>query len=270
MSNLPRTPPGCIKTNTMKRSRTEEGNSANGEPLSLNTAVEMLMKQFAETKTLIDNMRSEIHSKIDAVKTELDGKLNAVALDIQSLRVEYTAKFQTNSDALDTLNGKVNTVSSTVQNIENRNDLIINGIPYLKGEDLTVFFRAICKHLDIHGDAVPLVDIRRLKSGPLNDGDSSLVLVQFAMKNVRDDFYGAYLRKRELQLCHLGFDSTRRVYVNENLTLAVRKLKAAAIRLKKAGKLSSVYTKTGVVYVKPTSDARPVAVQSEEQLNAYA
>lgn len=104
----------------------------------------------------------------------------------------------------------------------------------------------------------------------MNDGDSSLVLVQFALKNQQDDFYSAYLRRRDLQLNHLGFDSTRRVYVNENLTAAARKLKTAAIRLKKAGKLASVYTKLGIIYIKPTTAAQPTIILSEEELNKFS
>lgn len=58
--------------------------------------------------------------------------------------------------------------------------------------------------------------------------------------------------------------------MNENLTVRARKLKAAAVRLKKAGKLASVFTKLGVVFVKSSGAVQPVAVQSEEQLNQLA
>lgn len=152
-------------------------------------------------------------------------------------------------------------------NLANRDELIISGIPFLQGEDLLKHFKAICKQLGLDERLSSMVDVKRLKAGTLSDGDNGLVLVQFALKNQRDNFYRTYLRKHNLQLSHLGIDSAHRVYVNENLTRAAQKLKAAAIRLKKAGKLFTVYTKLGVVYVRRVAGADPIVIVSEEQLN---
>lgn len=266
-----RTPPLGSKTNDVKRKRTAvEEIDANEETITLDTAVQMLMKQFTETKTLIDEMRNEINIKIDTVKTELEGKLNVVSNDIHALKTECASNFQSYDVALNGLHERVDEISSTMDNLVNRNELIISGIPYLGGEDLPALFKAACKQLGMDDRTTPSVDIRRLKAGVMNDGDNSLVLVQFALRNQRDDFYSAYLRRRDLQLSHLGIESTRRVYVNENLTVAARRLKAAAVRLKKAGKLSSVYTKLGTVVVKPTATAKPIVIQSEEQLNQFS
>lgn len=252
----------------MKRPRITDGDGE-GVPLTLDSAVCMLMTQFTETKSLIDEMRTELNHKIDAVKSELEGKLTAVSNDINSLKTECATKFQTNSDMINVLNIRVDEISSTMDNLGNRNELILSGIPYLRGEDLIEHFKAICMQLGMDERSVPSVDIRRLKSGVMNDGDNSLVLVQFSLRNLRDDFYSAYLRKRDLQLSHLGINSAQRVYVNENLTVEARKLKIAAVRLKKAGRLASVYTKNGTVIVRPTATAQPIAIRSEEQLNQF-
>lgn len=267
-----RTPPSTTKPNSnTKRPRINDGDvDSNEGSITLDTAVQMLMNQFTETKTLIDDMRNELNRKIDAVKTELEGKLNVVSNDIHSLKAECAENFRSRDVALGTLNSRVDEISSAMDNLGNRNDLIISGIPYLKNENLLAHFKAVCKQLGMDERTTPAVDIRRLKTGVMNDGDNSLVLVQFALKNHRDDFYSSYLRKHDLQLSHLGFESTRRVYVNENLTTTGRKLKAAAVRLKKAGKLAAVFTKLGAVIVKPTATGQPIVIQSEEQLNQFS
>lgn len=264
-----RTPPSNIN-NVVKRPRTGEDGETDGNSLTLDSAVHMLMKQFNETKLLIDEMRTEINSKIDAVKNELEGKLTVVSNDINSLKAECASKFQTSNAMINGLTVRVDEISSAMDNLGNRNELILSGIPYLRGEDLMKHFSAICMQLGIDERSTPSVDIRRLKSGAMNDGDISLVLVQFALRNLRDDFYSAYLRKRDLQLNHLGINSTRRVYVNENLAAVPRKIKVAAVRLKKAGKLASVYTKNGTVIVKSTTAAQPIVINSEEQLNQFS
>lgn len=129
------------------------------------------------------------------------------------------------------------------------------------------YFNHMWKFVGLHEDIKPLVHIRRLR--PNAKGDA-LIILQFALRNDRDEFYSCYLQKRDLKLCHLGIDSTRRIYVNENLTVTARRIKAAALRLKKDGKLSSVYTKQGIVMVKRSVDQLPVTIRSEALLDHFS
>uniref|UniRef100_A0A8D8ANP9 (northern house mosquito) hypothetical protein n=1 Tax=Culex pipiens TaxID=7175 RepID=A0A8D8ANP9_CULPI len=262
-----RTPVKDVNNTKRQRQDDEQSPTIPAYTMSLNDAVRMLMNQFAAHKTLIDDMRTEINTKIDTVKNTLESKLDAVTTDIQALRTECAVKFKDHDAALDALNGRIDDVAASVGNLANRDELIISGIPFLQGEDLLKHFKAICKQLGLDERLSSMVDIKRLKAGTLSDGDNGLVLVQFALKNQRDNFYSTYLRKHNLQLSHLGIDSAHRVYVNEKLTRSAQKLKAAAIRLKKAGKLFTVYTKLGVVYVRRVAGADPIVIVSEEQLN---
>ena len=281
MATLKRTPvkrTPIKDINNPKRSRQDGQQSSDdsdspispANTMSLNDAVQMLMNQFAAHKTLIDDMRTEINTKIDNVKITLESKLDAVTTDIQALRTECAVKFKDHDVALLALNDRVDDVAASVGNLANRDELIISGIPYLQDEDLLKYFKAICKQLGLDERMSSMVDVKRLKVGSLNDGDNGLVLVQFALKNQRDNFYSTYLRKHNLQLSHLGFDSSHRVYVNENLTVPAQKLKAAAVRLKKAGKIFSVYTKLGVVYVRQSAGVEPIVIKSEDQLNLFS
>ena len=228
------------------------------------------MQQFRETKTLLDEMRTDINKQISTVKTDLEGKLQTVTNEISSLRADCAAKFNLNDDAVNALNAQVKVVTDEVSNLENRNDLIVNGIPFLQGEDLMVYFKAMLKHVGLGEAACPLVDLRRLYMRSSNGKEAAPVKIHFALKTARDDFYYAYLEKRDLQLCHLGINSNRRVYVNESLTVGARKVKAAAVRLKQDGKVSSVFTKRGIVQVKSAPGATAVAVFSEEQLRQFS
>ncbi|KAL9692451.1 hypothetical protein quinque_005550 [Culex quinquefasciatus] len=189
----------------------------------------MLMGQFTETRAMIDGLRNDINTKIDAVKSDLEEKLNDVKLDINSLKVECTTKFATNDAALKSINDRLGSVSQNVGALEFRNELIISGIPFQSGENLYAYLQEIS----------------------------------------RDEVYSAYMRRCDLKLRHLGLNSDRRVYINENLDTAARKLKSAALRLKKAGKVASVYTSKGIVYVKQAGGTSSVAVFSEEDLNKF-
>lgn len=136
--SLSHTPPSSININSAtKRPRTTVENTVgDSDSITLDSAVQMLMRQFKETKTMIDEMRSEINSKIEAVKTDLQDKLNVVSNDIHTLRSECVANFKNYDVTLNDLHGRVDGISTTVNNLENRNELIISGILYIKGEDL--------------------------------------------------------------------------------------------------------------------------------------
>lgn len=266
MSNLQRTPTRTGSA-TNKRLKRDEDDA----DISLESAVNMLMSQFRETKEMIDDFRKDVNNQINAVKVELQGQLNVVSQEISSLKSECAAKFSSSDVVLCTLNERVDQISHTVGNLQNRSELIISGVPFMTGENLHDLFNAMCKQLGFNDDAYPLVDIRRMKAkAALKDGNECLIIVQFALRNSRDDFYNAYLRTRDLKLRHVGLESDRRIYVNENLSVAARKLKVAALRMKKAGKLSTVYTKQGVVYVKPTVESLPMVINSESDLDQFS
>lgn len=273
-SAVQRTPPaGSSKTTLLatKRQRTDDQDrlrmfsaesNVNTNSITLEGMLQTMMQQFVETRQLIDTVRSEImdvNSKIDSVKQELQS-------DMKSVKDEFAAKFQYHDKSLDSLNSRVDGMSQKIGALQYRNELIISGIPFQNGENLQSMLKEIGKHLAVTDTISPMARTRRMKSGSDSDSDG-LIVVEFAMKATRDEFYSAYLCKRDLKLKHIGLDSDRRIYINENLTMEVRKLKSAALHRKKAGKLTSVYTKDGIVHVKHAVGGPPIAIQSVEELD---
>uniref|UniRef100_A0A182N7K7 Uncharacterized protein n=1 Tax=Anopheles dirus TaxID=7168 RepID=A0A182N7K7_9DIPT len=100
------------------------------------------------------------------------------------------------------------------------------------------------------------------------------VHVQFVFRNARNEFYRRYQEGGRagtgLSLPDLGYDGEAygglRVFVSENLTRGNVSLKAEAMRLKRDGKIKSVFTVNGQIYVKRTIDHRPELVTSSVDL----
>lgn len=234
-------------------------NTADG---SMQTMISLMMRQFEETKQLISSVRSEIkdvNRKIDVVKTELQR-------DINSVKDECASKFQQHDIVLTALSDRMSQLSQNLGGLENCKELVVSGIPFTAGEDLSRCLKKIGEHLAVK-DTTAMTGIRRMRT---DDNNGGLIVVEFALKSSRDEFYSAYLRKRDLKLRHVGLESDRRVYINESLTSEARKLKSAAIHLKKAGKLASVFTKQGVLHVKTTVSGLPIVIQTEDELAKYS
>uniref|UniRef100_A0A182QL05 Uncharacterized protein n=1 Tax=Anopheles farauti TaxID=69004 RepID=A0A182QL05_9DIPT len=108
-------------------------------------------------------------------------------------------------------------------------------------------------------------------------GQPAAVHVQFVFRNARNEFYRRYQEGGRagtgLSLQELGYDGKEqqahgglRVFVSENLTRGNVNLKAEAMRLKREGKIKSVFTVNGQIYVKRTIDHRPELVTSSVDL----
>jgi hypothetical protein len=77
------------------------------------------------------------------------------------------------------------------------------------------------------------------------------ILIKFMNKMDKSDFYNKYFKHLNLKLSDLGFESSeKRIYISENLTKSCQAIFVEAMKLKKEGKISTVKTSFGAVFVK--------------------
>lgn len=145
-------------------------------------------------------------------------------------------------------------------------ELIISGVPYVTEENLEQVFHHIAVALGYTPTNIPIVYLKRLSRTPINVGSSPLILCQFALRGVRDEFYGKYLRQRSLNLRHVGFNNANRIYINENLTLDDRSIRKEAIKLKTQGRIAQVFTRSGAVFVRVKQGDEAELCSSLDQL----
>lgn len=85
----------------------------------------------------------------------------------------------------------------------------------------------------------------------------------FILKNI-SQFKKSH--KTALQLQHVGYDSDKHIYVNENLTSYNYKILQNALKLKRQKCIESTFSLRGLVYVKRTKDEPPIMVDSTSKL----
>lgn len=211
------------------------------------------------TKEDIKQLGQTLSSQIDKLKLD-------IAVDLEKLREDNKVTFNELTASIEET--KVNTTHA-LERTNRSNDLIVSGVPFVQGENLTSYYNAWCHSLGYDQNNFPLVDIRRLVKGVPAVGNVYIILLQFAITIQRNDFYAAYLRTRSLMLSDIGFAVKKRIYINENLGPATRTLRTKALQLKKDGIFSGVYSKNGIVHVKKTSNDREFAVTSENDLRLF-
>ncbi|XP_062537979.1 uncharacterized protein LOC134206291 [Armigeres subalbatus] len=212
-----------------------------------------------ELARLITNQGKAMQDEVNKLRSDLREEISRALTEIKADLAEVDSK-------LGCMQKDVNDNSEAIARSNLSNDLIISGVPYTENEDLLHYFRCWCKIMGYAENSVPLVDIRRLTRSPPKVGNSYFILLQFAITNQRNDFFLSYLRNHSLNLNQIGFQTSKRVYVNENLTPTTRKIKSMAIEMRKAGKLVRVSSRDGQIIVKVKEGERDVIIKTEEDL----
>ncbi|KAL1375463.1 hypothetical protein pipiens_017470 [Culex pipiens pipiens] len=114
-----------------------------------------MTEQFKLTQERIQAVNTSITEKIDSVKTELNDKLCAASRDIANFKEECAVKLAVNDGAIRTLNERVDEVSQEIGALENRNELIVSGVPYLPTENLADYFKAMWDKVGLNETPLP-------------------------------------------------------------------------------------------------------------------
>lgn len=214
----------------------------------------------------MQHMFTVTNANIESCKLALRGEIATLREDVLQVKAECESKIDSLTSCVDELRMDIRCNSERVAVLEKRNDLLLYGVPYSPSEDLPGIVRTIGGLLGVRNLSAPFVQVKRFARAPIATGSTPPIAIQFAFKFVRDDFYRRYLASRNLSLAHLGFSENKRIFLNENLTGLGRKVKGAALRLKYRGKLHSVFTVDGCVYIKVAANSQAVPVNSLDEL----
>lgn len=260
-----------VDGNTLKRSRGDlEKDSDMGEVADLADLWSKIQNMFTSSATLMEQKFDKIESKIDSCKSDLEERIGGLELKLAELRNDCNSSVQHIAETVDVLRHDLDCTAEGIDRLGRSQDVLISGVPYLENENLLGLFRNVANSLGYKDNQLPMVSLRRMARIPITPGTMPPIVCQFALKNVRDEFYRSYLNLKTLSLRNIGFDSDNRVYINENLTEQARQIRSEALKLKKKGKLLRVYTRDGVVFVKNPGAAEAEACHSLDKLFQHA
>lgn len=224
--------------------------------------VESLDELFSRMKTMFE----KTNMKIESCKTDLQSEFAVLREDMQQYKAECTNNVNKLSADLAITRDNVSLNYERIQISGKLNDLLLSGVPYQPSENIPDYVRSVSLALGYSDQDRPMIYTKRLARLPIANGSAPPLLLQFTFRAARDDFYRRYLSTRNLSLLHLGFTVNKRIYLNENLTELARTIKGSALKMKKDGKLHSVFTKDGFVQVKDRAEDEARPVHSVEQL----
>ncbi|XP_055606195.1 uncharacterized protein LOC129754266 [Uranotaenia lowii] len=224
-------------------------------------------EEFTDTSNLLDRIQRMIDAAISQVLLKISETKTEIQSEITTLRDELSEYKQKCSKSIRSVQEELKLTQEKMLHLAKSNDLIITGIPFQPNEKLGDTIRKVSLALGFADSELPLVSAKRLSRSPIQESSSPPILVEFAFKSVRNEFFGRYLKKRSLALTHIDINVNRRIYINENLSESTRKLKGELLKLKRSGSIQSVFTKDGLVFVKTSVEKTPKLITSIDQVD---
>lgn len=217
-------------------------------------------------KALGDEIESEFQAKI----IQLNDKIDANQADVQ----------QQINDLKSNINQCANQSTDTdddMQRIAKWNKLKISGITYKHDEDLTEIFTAIANLVQFDltnvNNLPTLMRIFKQNQTTNTSLPTSIVIVKFVAKHIRNDFYRMYLNKvaakQPIMSENIGLPSGKRLIIGKNLTPKNFEIFVEAGKHKKMGKLCQVFTQEGLVHVEADKNTKAKSIRSLIELELF-
>ncbi|XP_022825518.1 uncharacterized protein LOC111355713 [Spodoptera litura] len=197
---------------------------------------------------------------------EMRNTVNKLAKENSDLSVENKILKSNVSELLDRLN-------NVEQHLREEN-LEIQGVPEHRNESLPNLLEQCGRVVGCSFDKDDIVKCTRVAKLNRESKLPRAIIVKFGNARKRDEFYSAVYRynksnpKEKLNTSLLGIGGVRKpVYVSEHLSLANRKLHAAARQRAKELGYKFVWIKNGRIYVRKLEDSKYIIVRNTDSLD---
>jgi hypothetical protein len=202
--------------------------------------------------------------KLSSGEEAILSKLNSLKNDIKSLKKSSSTVTNENNY----------TIRANLQEAELiNNNVILNGIPQSINENLLLIVYKIGRACGI---VIKLSDIESaIRLEPTTNSTSApttnepAILVEFSNENVKTDLFNGLhnliSHKQFLNCNMIGLSSTKRIYINHQLSPDLQKVFDKALLHKRSANFKAVTTKSNGIAVKV--NAEWIDIKSEQQLD---
>lgn len=206
------------------------------------TRVEFAKAITDSTVKLTDDFKAELNRAISIHKSNVDSCLIAMN---EKINENSVAILKSNEDKLKVLRLR---------------EIIIRGVPDLCSDKLISIITKIANSIGFSHNMAYVVDVlfrlnKKIKSNNkpiVNNGNAakmSPILVRFTSQIMKNEFINKYYEKKNLSLGDLGYNSSERIFISENLSKENNQLLSMAIKLKKHNIIRKTKIVAGMIFV---------------------
>lgn len=218
-----------------------------------------LNEEFEQLKTSFALQDKEI-SKLKEANSKLVKENVALNTRIQNMEVSMESKDKQLKDLFNQ--------QDSLEQYTRKNSLEIIGVPVMEEHNCEDIVLAIARKLEVDLQPEDIEISHRLKRKGPNGTASSAIIAKFVSHKKKTELYRARVKLKDKSLKDFFPTLTdyaevaSRVFINENLTPARRKLLGVTLKKKHEGELHSVWTLDGKIFTKATPTASPTMITS--------
>lgn len=245
--------------------------------------------------TSFDDIASFISDENAKLSANFTRIMEDFSLKIKNINEHFNSKVESLTLENEVLKTRVHSLEDHVARQNRKNQLVIRGIPFLKGEDLhrslsvissTIKFDIdkclgvnIFRTINKNAQSMDVGSKRTLRStstkSQIKSVSPPVVVLNFVTSWDRNAFfrqYLLYLKNGNLTVSQLGIglSSSSRIYINENLTKKNAIILTKCAALKSGNGIYQYFTKNGLVYVRRNKDDVPVPIHDFELLSQHS
>ncbi|XP_077868327.1 uncharacterized protein LOC144358550, partial [Saccoglossus kowalevskii] len=143
---------------------------------------------------------------------------------------------------------------------QRRINLEISGVPVSENEDTTAIVLSVCKKVNPGIQASDIDIAHRLPTKENNSENEHTkprpIIVKFTTRSSRNSIYENRKNLKDITARNFGFNSTGRIFINENLVLATRQLLFKVNIARKRAGYRFLWTNNGKIYIKKNVNSR--------------
>lgn len=215
-----------------------------------NEAFESKFNKLIDDMAVIKTTITEVNTKFSDLKSEID-KLNQ---DNKKMEMHIQTLSQENKILKQTV--------SSLEQYSRKNNLIINGIPYCKGENVRSIVKAIADKLKIAMYDYNIAACHRLPARKVNNQSIILCLND---SDVKSSILNA-IKRNKIYCNDIGIDDKNQILIGEHLTNDTLELLRSTKILKIQGKVEFVWCKDGKIFIRENSESRAIKINDQEHL----
>lgn len=205
----------------------------------------------------------QLNEKIDLLKKELNEL-------IQEPLLALISQINLNASRICNLVEQQETFTHKQESIEKhqkRLNIEINGIPFVKGENLSAILLKICELIEQPSLTSEILDVKRIRSQ--SNKIQKPIIVSFSNLRARNNFLYLSKSSKKLLLSELNFSSNNKFFVNEHLTAAKKEILYHVKISKDILQIKKFFVKSGRIFINTVDSKEPLEISSLNQLKNF-
>lgn len=207
---------------------------------------DLMMKLYKDMQSLLplENKMNKIIALVTSQKEQIDG-----------MQAQLTLQMEENK----TLRTELKKAWSDIDDLQQRsrlNNIIINGIPESKNEDVNMLVENIGQKLNIRDPASHIQVAHRVKS--TNDKKPKPIVVRLLNTKTRDVWTSAYRQKKMWE---------QKIFLSEHLTKKNQQLLHKAKEIKRTQNFKFVWVRDCKVFIRKSEKSRVFVIRCEEDFD---